>query len=200
MLLEAVLPLAVEELVDELADRLDTVATPWAYDSIDPYLGQSLLAALLAGSKGLRAPNQDDRRRRVRLALERVRQTLRDIADEAPAADSAETKHVAQWLAETLSVPQTDIAGLLGVSTRTLQRWLSPDGPSPEGADEARVRMAARTVAHLRHVFTGPGVVRWFMRSHPGLGGRSPVELLQDPLQGPELIRLAARSRSTMAT
>jgi putative toxin-antitoxin system antitoxin component (TIGR02293 family) len=200
MMLQRDIPPEVGELVDELAERLDAVATPSAYDSVDPYLGQTLLSALLASEKGLRASDEDDRRRRVRVALERVRQTLRDVADEAPAGESAETKRVVKWLAETLSVPQGDIATLLGVSARTLQRWLLAEGPSPEGADEARVRMVARTVAHLRHVFTGPGAVRWFMRPHPALDGRRPVDLLEDPLDAPKLVRLASRSRSTIAT
>lgn len=200
MMLQTAIPPEVSALVDELADRLDAIATPWAYDAIDPYLGQSLLLAVLAGEKALRAPNEDDRRRRVRVALERVRQTLRDVTDEAPAAESAETKRVVRWLTDTLSVPQAEIATLLGVSTRTLQRWLSSDVPSPEGAEEARIRMVARTMAHLRHVFTGPGAVRWFMHPHPALDGRRPIDLLSDPLNAPKLVRLASRSRSTVAT
>lgn len=200
MLLSDVVPTGVEQLVDELAERLDHVAAPWARDPVDPYLGQALLAALMAGEKGLRAENVDDRRRQVRLALERVRQTLRDVADEAPASDTADTKQVVAWLARALTVSRGDLAALAGVSPSTWSRWVSPAGPSPEGDDEARVRMIARTVAHLRHVYSAPGAVRWFARPHPALDGRRPQDLLDDPLEAPTLVRLAARSRSTTAT
>jgi putative toxin-antitoxin system antitoxin component (TIGR02293 family) len=200
MLLEHDVPPEAAELVDELAGRLDAVAQPHAYNAMDPYLGQSLLSALLAGEKGLRADNEDDRRRQVRLALERVRQTLRDVADEAPVAEGAPSKAVVRWLVDALAVPQDEVAKLLGVSPRTLKRWVADHGPAPDGGDETRVRVVARTIAHLRHVYTGPGAVRWFFRAHPALDGRRPVDLLDDALQAPALARLAARSRSTVAT
>jgi hypothetical protein len=87
------------------------------------------------------------------------------------------------------------VASLLGISPRQLQRWLSPDGPAPEGADAARVRMVAQVANQLRHVFTGPGVVRWFHRPHPRLG-RPPRDLLDDPLEIPTLLDLAVSARS----
>lgn len=200
LLADADVPHSVAELVDRLADYLEKYAVSWSYEAVDPYLAQALLAGLLTGEKGLRAESLDVQRRQVRLALERVRQTLRDVVDEAPAAESTPTKEVVAWLVSTLSVSQADIAELLGTSTRTLQRWLSPEGPTPEGKDEARIRMVARTVAHLRHVFTGPGVMQWFNRPHPALNGQAPAALLDDPLWAPALARLAARSRSTVAS
>lgn len=200
MLLTRAVPTEVEQLVDELSDRLDAVAAPFAREAIDPYLGQSLFSALLAGEKGLRTPNEDDRRRRVRLALERVRQILRDIADESASSESADVRELLQWLVDTVSVAQGDVARLLGVSPRQLQRWLSPSGPTPRGDDEARLRVVAKVVAHLRHVYTGPGAVRWFTREHPALSNGRPIDLLDDALEAPRLVRLAARSRSTIAT
>lgn len=198
MMLEREVPGAVADLVDELADRLDPAALD-RYEAVDPYLSSHMLSALLAGEKGLRAENQDDRRRRVRLALERVRQVLRDLIDDAPAAENTDVAQMLRFVADTLSVPQGEVAHLLGVHVRTLQRWLAGTGV-PEGADEARVRMVARTLAHLRHVYTAPGVVRWFERPHPQLDGRRPAELLADPLRGPELVRVAASSRSTVGS
>lgn len=200
MMTATTVPNEVAELIDTVADTLGDSYAAWGSEGVDPYLGQILLAATLAGEKGLRDPNVDMQRRRVRLALERLRQTLRDIVDEAPADEDSSSKEVLQWLAEVLSVSQSELASLLGVSTRTLQRWLAESGPSPEGEDEMRVRMVARTVAHLRHVFTGPGVLRWFERPHPDLADRPPRELLQDPLRLPQLTRLASRSRSSIAT
>lgn len=200
MMTATVVPDEVAELIDRVADTLGDSHASWGSDGVDPYLGQLLLVATLAGEKGLRDPNVDMQRRRVRLALERLRQTLRDIVDEAPADEDAPSKEVLQWLTEVLSVSQSELASLLAVSTRTLQRWLADGGPSPEGEDEMRMRMVARTVAHLRHVFTGPGVMRWFERPHPELGDRAPRELLEDPLRLPQLVRLASRSRSSIVT
>ncbi len=196
MTLEREIPAEVSQLVDELADRL---TEPSSYTAVDPYLSNSLLAALLAGEKGLRAANEDDRRSRVRIALEQVRQVLRDVADEAPTAESTDTARVVRFINDTLSVPQHDIAELLGVHVRTLQRWLK-GGAMPEGDDEARVRMVAKTLAHLRHMYTAPGVVRWFSRPHAALGGRRPLELLDDPVEAADLVRVAAQSRSTVAS
>lgn len=194
------IPAEVEALIDRIADLMDSSLPAWGHEGVDPYLGQSLLAAVLSGEKGLRTADEDDRRKRVRLSLERLRQVLRDINAEETTDEYADTKEVLSWLAATVSVSQHELAELLGVSSRTLQRWLSADGSRPEGDDETRVRMVARTAAHLRHVFTGPGVVRWFRRPHPDLHGRPPAELLDDPTAMPVLVRLASKARSTIAT
>lgn len=195
------------EVSQEVHDLIDRIADQFAghpetqLAGVDPYLGQAFLSALLACEKGVRAAHEDERRRRVRIGFERVRQALRDIADEAPSAEARTTKEVVRWLEDTVNVPQAELAGLHGVSSRTWQRWTSPTSPTePEGDDEARVRAVARVVAHLRHVFTAPGVIRWFERPHPELGGRRPADLLADPLEIPRLTRLAAGVRSTVAS
>jgi DNA-binding transcriptional regulator YiaG len=70
-----------------------------------------------------------------------MRQALRDILDAAPTSEARTSKEVVRWLGETLSIPQARLAAMLGVSHRTLQRWLAPaDQTAPEGDDEARVR------------------------------------------------------------
>lgn len=194
-------PESVERLVDQLDVLLYADAPERGLAGIDPYLGESLLGGAVVCLKGLRDDNADERRKRVRLGLERIRQALRDIVDEAPASEVRSSKEVAKWLAHSISVPQTQLADLLQVSPRTLQRWLSDtDTAHPEGDDEARVRAIAHIASHLRHVFTGPGVVRWFERPHPSLDDRPPLTLLDDPLRFPHLNQLAARARSTVAT
>ncbi len=193
-------PAEVAKLIDKVADRLETAQRGWGVQGVDPYLGQALLAAALSAEKGLRHDNEAARRRQVRLALERLRQALRDILDEAPTDEDAPIQDVLGWLLSVLAAPQTEVAALLGVSPRTFQRWVAGTAPSrPSGADEARLRAVARVVGHLRHVFTGPGVLRWFDRGHPDLGGQAPRELLADPLALPRLVRLASRARSTVA-
>lgn len=194
-------PEAVERLVDQFDVLLAADQARSGLAGVDPYLGEALLAGAVVCLKALRDDNAESRRRRVRLGLEQVRQALRDIVDAAPSSEARTSKEVVRWLAETLSIPQARLAALLGVSHRTLQRWLAPaDQTAPEGDDEARVRAVALIANHLRHIFTGPGVIRWFERPHPGAGGHPPLELLHDPLALPQLVRLASQARSTTAS
>lgn len=186
----------IVSLVDDLSEHL---LRPHVHQASDPYLSASLLAALLAGERSLRDSDPDRRRRAVRLALEQVRQVLRDLLDEAPTSDDTDPASVLRFIVDTVHVPQHDLADLLGVHVRTLQRWLKGEArPDPE--DEDRTRMVARTVVHLRHTYTSTGMVRWFMRVHESLDGMRPVDLLKDPLEAARLPRLAARSRSTIAS
>lgn len=195
----SVVPPEVRSLIDVIAEQLAGPISQFA--GTDPYLGQAVLAATLACDKGLRAETDEIIASRVRLGLERLRQALRDLIDEAPTKDGRPAKHVARWLAEHVTVSQAQLATLLGVSPRTLQRWLSETDPaSPEADDEVRLRAVAQVVSHLRHVFTGPGVVRWFERPHPHLAGKAPMTLLSDATDIPTLLRLASLSRSTLAS
>jgi uncharacterized protein (DUF2384 family) len=194
-------PEPVEALVRRFEGLLYADAPERGLADIDPYLGESLLGGAVVCLKGLLDEDLDQRRRRVRIGLERIRQALRDIVDESPAGDSRSSKDVVRWLADTMSVPQTRLAGLLGVTPRTMQRWLSEtDEARPVGDAEARLRAIAHVTSHLRHVFTGPGVVRWFERPHPSLDDEPPETLLRDPVAYPLLNRLASRARSITAT
>ena len=185
-------PESVAQLVDDLDAKLHADA-PLRLD-VDPYLSTMLFAGALRAVKGLRHDSAKAQRRDVRIALEQVRHALRDIVDRAPAADDVPVREVLTTLSESVGVPQKELAELLGVSTRQLQRWLTGD-VTPVGDDEARIRIVAQIVNHLRHVFTAPGVVAWFVRVHPRLEAR-PIELLDEPAAYPELRGLAAASRS----
>lgn len=196
-----VVPDHVASTIDAIADYLGDYPMRSFFAGSDPYLGQAVLAATLACEKGLRSANDDAVRQRVRLGLERLRQALRDIVDESPTADTRPVKEVARWLVQQVSVPQSQLADLLLISSRTLQRWVSTTDPAaPEDDDEARLRAVAQVTSHLRHVFTAPGVIRWFERANPHLDGAAPRELLADPLELPRLMRLASLSRSTLSS
>lgn len=186
-------PADVERLIEDLDTKLHA-ETPLRLE-VDPYLSTTLFASAFRAVKALRHDNLSERRRDVRIALEQVRHALRDIVDGSPFAADVPVRDVLVRLASSLNVPQADLADLLGVSTRQLQRWVSPDGPSFSGADEARVRIVAQIVNQLRHVFTAPGVLAWFQRPHPHLG-EAPIELLGDPSSYPRLRDLAVASRS----
>jgi hypothetical protein len=190
----------VKKLIRQLGHALEEVSqTELAH--IDPYL----LVALQRGaiqtllSLGEEAPAAQ--RRAARLGLERMRQVLRDVAQEAIVSEDQPIKEVVRWLVDTLDAPHAEVAALLSTSPRTLQRWISPsETVQPHGEDAARVKNIARIVNQLRHGLTGQGVLRWFESPHPELKGRSPRGLLEDPRDAGLLTRLAATTRVSGAT
>ena len=153
-----VIPAQVVALVERF-DRALYARNPEAgLGSVDPYLAEGLLGGAVVCLKALRHDDVARSRRELRLGLEQVRQALRDVLDEHPVGADQSAKAVARWLADTVSVPQAEIARILDVSPRTFQRWLSEtDTAAPTGDDEMRLRIVARLVSHLRHSFTGPG-------------------------------------------
>lgn len=191
---------SVPDQVVTLIDSFETTlgaATPLRLEA-DPYLTTMLWAAAFRAEKALRDDNDERRRRDVRVALEQFRHALRDIVERRPYDDGASTREVLARTADAVDVPQKELAELLGVSVRKLQRWLTPGGNEPSGDDAARIRAVGNIVNQLRHAFTGPGVMAWFDRPHPVLGSR-PVALLDNPLMYPELVGAAAASRATTA-
>jgi len=185
--------------LDQLADDVAAL-TNEAPGEIDPYLLLAVQGALIRALRLLDSDDAPAARREMRTRLEQMRQVCRDIAEGGPLYEDRSAKEVARWLAAALEVSQASLAELLGVSTRTYQRWLSEESAGgPEGEDARRVRVVARIANHLRHALTGPGVVRWFGQPHPQLGGRRPLELLDDPSAAERLANLAAGARSNMA-
>lgn len=183
--------------VSELVDRFDSLLharAPLAL-GVDPYLSTELFAGALRAMKALRHDDATAQRRDLRVALEQVRHALRDIVDGHWASESVPVREVLATLVSTLRLPQAELARLLGISTRQLQRWLaSEDGASPSGHEEARVRMVAQLVNQLRHVYTAQGVPAWFEHRGPGMRA-APLELLADPINFPELLAAARGAR-----
>ncbi|MUM03345.1 hypothetical protein B5P44_00715 [Mycobacterium sp. CBMA 213] len=184
-------PAEVGELIDSLDSQL---GAPRPIDA-DPYLTTTLWSAAFRAEKALRHDNAGDARRDVRLALEQVRQALRDIVDRRPYGDDIPIGDVLGATLTILDAPQGAVAELFGVSVRQLQRWLAPGGAQPSGLDAARVRIVAQIANQLRHTFTGPGVLAWFARVHPTLG-RAPIEMLGDPPEYPKVLAAATAARA----
>src|SRR5680860_9715 len=179
--------------LEQLGDEVDTLA--WGTADIDPYLLISVQSALNHAMRLFYSTDSADARRQMRTRLEQMRQVFRDIAEGGPLYEDTSAKEIARWLANVLDVSQASLAELLGVSTRTFQRWISDVGSGPDGDDARRIRVVARIANHLRHALTGPGVVRWFQLPHPQLDGRRPLDLLEDPQATDELTTLAASVR-----
>lgn len=178
---------------DEWLRRLASALTeePDGLRDADPYLTSALLTSVI---QGLQADDADDRRS-LRIAVERIRQSLRDLLDEQPVWVGG-PKHAALWLRDQgLSVDS--LSELLHVSDSTVRRWSNPDDPT-EPSDETadRVVMLAKIVNHLRHAMTPRGVVQWLQRPHPALDGRRPVDELKDATSYTMLVNLASGARS----
>ena len=182
--------------VSELVDRFDSVLHAQAPLTlgVDPYFSTALFAGALRSMKALRHDDVMEQRRDLRVALEQVRHALRDIVDGHWSSEGTPVHEVLATLVATLRVPQPELAHLLGISTRQLQRWLPGDGALPSGHEEARVRMVAQLVNQLRHVYTAQGVPAWFEYKGPGMKA-TPLELLGDPINFPELLAAARGAR-----
>lgn len=193
-------PEAVEKLVRRIGADVMKIS-PEESTGVDPYLLLALHQGALVARFALDLNNQTRKRSMLRLALEKMRQAVRDIVEGIPTGEDQPSKDVARWLVEVLAVPQADIAFALGTTPRTFQRWISAADPSEPRDEEAlKVRVLARITQNLRHSFTGPGVLAWLDRPHPELKGAPPKNLLSKREDFEQLVHLAAAARSSAAT
>ena len=193
-------PAAIRGLVEELADGLVQLSEG-ELAGIDPYLIVSLQRAVLGATRALDTDDPAEQRRQLRYRLEQMRHVFRDLASGQAVDEERPSKDIAHWLVGVVDVPQRQLAELLGVKNRTFQRWISEtETTSPEGDDARRLRIVARIVNHLRHSFTGVGVIRWFERPRADLDGARPADLLDEPDAVERLLALAAGARSSAAT
>jgi hypothetical protein len=190
LLSDAAVPIEVSELVDRFDSVLHAQA-PHNLD-VDPYFATALFAGALRAMKALRHDDVAQQRRDLRVALEQVRHALRDIVDGRWASEGTSAHEVLVALGGVLRVPQAELARLLGISTRQLQRWLA--GASPSSNEEARIRMVAQLVNQLRHVYTAQGVPKWFDYRGPRMTA-TPLEMLANPINLPALLEAARGAR-----
>ncbi|MEW6582584.1 MAG: hypothetical protein AB1416_07480 [Actinomycetota bacterium] len=128
----------------------------------------------------------------VLVKLEAVRHILRDQLDGALEADEADAKAVLGRLEEWLpGVAQSEIAQLVHVTPRTLQRWRRDGGATPR-----RLLLVTRLAALLHQSWTPAGVLAWFHRARPELDGSRPIDLLEDPRSEAVLLDAARRGRA----
>jgi len=181
---------------DPVAARIRRLAagipeTPEPLSDMDPYLRSALLTAVIHAMRA----EEESNRGELRVAVERIRQALRDLLDEQPVWRGG-PKDAAIWLRrQNLSVDS--LVELLHASETTVRRWTSADDPTePSGDAGDRVMVIAKVVNHLRHSMTPRGTVQWLLRPHPALDDRRPVDELKDPTSYRMLINLASGTRS----
>lgn len=194
------MPEAVRKLVSRIASDVMNIS-PHEVTAVDPYLLLALHQGVLLARFALDINSATRQRQMLRVALEKMRQAVRDIAEGVPTNEDRPAKEIARWLVATLAVPQVEIADLLSVNPRTFQRWISAtDDAEPRDEDALKIRLLSRIAQNLRHSFTGPGVLAWLDRPHPDLKGEPPRNLLSKRRSFEQLANLAAAARSSAAT
>lgn len=129
--------------------------------------------------------------------IEAARHVLRDALDHAADRAVGDTRELIDQLSAWLpGVTQKELAALLGVQARTVQRWRSDGGRTLT----ERERLVGDLVAVLRHGWTPRGVLRWFERPHPELDGEAPLSLLDDEARAPDLRAAAVAGRAMRAS
>jgi DNA-binding transcriptional regulator YiaG len=196
---EWTIPAEIVAAVRELAAGVDqTNLQRW--EGIDPRHAVIVLHSAVSAQRAIEAPDSSAARDQLRIALESIRQSLGAIAERESVSDERSPKEIVRWLAERTEVSQSKLAGLLGVSARQLQRWLSTnEAAQPEGEDARKVRVVARVVNQLRYVLTPAGTVEWFSWPRSDLSQRRPLDLLDDSAEEPTLATVAAAMRSQLA-
>lgn len=188
-------PESIRELVDAVSDEL--IALDVEAFGEDPYLLVAIERAALQAKRALDLDEPREQRRAVRLALDDLHRLCSALAEREPVSADRDVNAVARWLVETAGLAARQVAPLVGVHERTLQRWAAePPQSRPSGEDERKLRSVAHVVAQLRHVLTAPGVLAWMTAPAEELGGEAPVDRLNAPVGLPEVLAAARRLRA----
>lgn len=124
---------------------------------------------------------------------EAIRHIFRDALDGQPMGDEADAHKLLTGITERLSgVTRKELGDLLGVGDRQIQRLAKEEGKSPS----PRLQLVARLVALLWRAWTPRGVVAWFYREREELGGKAPIDVLDDPAFERDLMLAARRGRA----
>jgi hypothetical protein len=193
------IPVGVRELLRSLAEELrDMDRDDWE-ETIDPYLLVELEQVALSALLTLDEPDEEAQLEGAELALESMREIFGDIEEGAAVGDERTGRELARWLKQRTGASNKELAAVLRISDRKLERWFS-GASEPAGEDEVRLRLAARIVNQLQHGMTGYGALRWLNRPFRELGGRRPADLLEAPEHASRLLTLAAQARRSDAS
>ena len=180
------------ETMRRLVTRLNKDLGPLAFDPEALAEIRGLLIEVIeqldGGGEAARIDVLDD----LLIRGEKIRHVLRDALDADLGSDPEDARALAGSLVEWLPrVPQREIAQLVGISLRQLQRWLKDGGEAPR-----RLALVARLVVLLKKAWTPEGVVAWFHRPRRDLAGKPPIDLLDDPGAEHALVRAVRQGRA----
>lgn len=185
----------VRDLIDAVSDELIALDADAFGD--DPYLLVAIERAALQAKRALDVADAHAQRRAARLALDDLQRLSVALAERRPVSADRDANAVARWLVDTAGLAARQVASLIGVHERTVQRWAAePAQSTPSGDDERRLRGVAHVVAQLRHTLTAPGVLAWMTAPEDQLDGQAPVDRLDEPAGLPAVLAAARRLRA----
>lgn len=148
-------------------------------EGTEDYDARKLFEFLIELRRAITAdPEATDERGDVELATIRMRDVVHRIGRRLEHNSLDDPQAAARSIFTTLStIGVGDLARLLGVSTKTVNTWKA-GGPVTRKAE--RVVVLAQLLTYLRASMTPMGLVMWFDAPRHQLGGRTPLELLDD--------------------
>ena len=183
-------------LVLDLSHDLPEGTQDYAGRKLFEYLVELRRALGLPGAP--RLSGADDRAAAL-LALIRMGDVLRRLERRLEHAQLEDSTQAAQFVFRVLrDLPDADIAGLLGVSSRTIGNWRR----GGVTRHHERVVLVAQLLTYLEGAMTQRGLLLWFASPQDGLGGRSACELLAGDLGEARrlLVPLTRGARGQLAT
>jgi hypothetical protein len=118
---------------------------------------------------------------KVRLAAVRMADVARRMERRLEHAVLENPDEAARYVfAQLDSLGATDVARLLGVSTKTVGHWKAG---KPVKQRVERVKLVAQLVSYLRYSMTQTGLLLWFENAADVLGGPSPLHLLDEDVR-----------------
>lgn len=179
------------DTAQKLALRLEEQLPP----SLDPVVANEIRGIMIGGLRRIEEIGEErplDILDDFLVRAESIRHIVRDALDEdlptSPDDGRAVLALVEQWLPR---VSRKQLARLVGVDERTLQRW------SASGARTSRrLFLVAKLVALLKDVWTPEGVVAWFDRPRSELDGRSPLDVIDNAEYERHLLHVAREGRA----
>jgi len=181
-----------EEVVWTLATKEVPQAVEVATEAVDLDTTKKLTWLVASLSEALRLERGTPQRYDgVMMSLEGIREVLTNFR-EGPGVWAGKDDHeLVVWLLQTLpGIPQKQIAGLLGVSPKTVYRWQESGGA---GDHNDRLRSLAAVVAQLRFSMTPTGIVSWLHQ--PQGDKKTPLQRLSSPDGMASVIRSAMELR-----
>jgi transcriptional regulator with XRE-family HTH domain len=167
--------LGLEDSVRDLVDALPAGVEDFEARQLFMFL-TSLRRALEADTTARDADGA------VQLAAARVGDVARRMARRLEHAALEDADEAAGYVFEQLgSVGVSDLARVLGVSTKTVGAWRSG---KPVRQKAERVKLVAQLVSYLRYSMTPTGLVMWFENEADLLDGRSPLGLIEESVSG----------------
>jgi hypothetical protein len=183
---------AYQQRVRDTVARLVQVDGELHKADFDPEWLAEFRGLLLDSLRAIQNDEPLDAFDKLLLNIEAMRHLLRDALGGHVDGCEDDIAQVLQQLQHWLPrASQSELAGLMGVSTRQYQRWSRMHTPPTR-----RAQLVSRLAAILRRSWTDAGVVAWFYRSRPELAEKPPVDVLDDPAYEQALLRAVRQGRA----